>query len=106
MHVVAAKPLFLSAAQVSQSFLDQERAIFEEQSAEANNGAKAKSPEVLQKMIAGKVQKRLAEVCLLAQGHLAEEGNPVVSKYLDTLSAQHQTKVEVQDFALWTLNQQ
>jgi elongation factor Ts len=64
MHVVAAKPLFLSAADVSPDFLAKERAIFQEQS---KDDAATKKPEMVEKIIQGKINKRLAEVCLLAQ---------------------------------------
>eukprot|EP01040_Poterioochromonas_malhamensis_P020175 gene20175-24026_t len=101
MHVVAAKPLFLSPADVSQSFLDQENAIFAEQTQDDK-----KKPEVLQKIIQGKMNKRMAEVCLLQQGHLAEEGNPVVQKYVDSVGQSLQGKVTVDSFALWALNSQ
>lgn len=101
MHIVAAKPLFLSPADVSQSFLDQENAIFTEQTQDDK-----KKPEVLQKIIQGKMNKRLAEVCLLQQGHLAEEGNPVVQKYVDSVGQSLQGKITVDSFALWALNSQ
>lgn len=101
MHVVAAKPLFLSPTSVPQSFLDQEFAIFTEQTKDDK-----KKPDVLQKIIQGKVNKRLSEICLLQQGHLAEEGNPVVQKYIDTLGQSLKSKIAVDSFSLWALNSQ
>jgi elongation factor Ts len=101
MHIVAAKPLFLSPSSVPQSFLDQEYAIFEEQTKDDK-----KKPDVLQKIIQGKVNKRLSEVCLLQQGHLAEEGNPVIQKYLETLGQSLNSKITVDSFALWNCQQE
>lgn len=65
-----------------------------------------KKPDVLEKIIQGKVNKRLSEVCLLSQNHLAEDGNPAVKKYLDTISQSLKTKVDVADFSLWALNKE
>ena len=64
MHVVAAKPLFLSPAEVPADFLEKEKAIFQEQSKE---DAAKKKPDVVEKIIQGKINKRLSEVCLLGQ---------------------------------------
>lgn len=105
MHIVAAKPQFLSAAQVSPTFIEAERAIFVEQMKEDESSGKKKSPEVLEKILGGKVQKRLAEVCLLSQGHLAEEGNPVIQKHLEAVGKSVGAQVTVKDFALWALQQ-
>jgi elongation factor Ts len=102
MHVVAAKPLFLSSQNVPADFVEKELAIFREQSKE---DAGKKKPEVIEKIIQGKVNKRLGEVCLLGQNHMAEEGNPVVKKFVDTFAANQKSKVEVTDFTLWNLNQ-
>lgn len=105
MHIVAAKPLYLSTDAVPQIFIDQELAIFREQASDDKNNSK-KKPEMIEKAIQGKLNKRLGEVCLLSQSHLAEEGSPVVKKYLESLSSSWKTNVSVSDFHLWTLNQQ
>lgn len=61
MHVVAAKPQFLSPAEVPDSIMQREAEIFRQQSLEMSAGA-AKSPEVVDKIIRGKVLKRMSEV--------------------------------------------
>jgi elongation factor Ts len=105
MHIVAAKPLYLSSDSVPQAFIEQELAIFREQANEDKGNSK-KKPEMIEKAIQGKLNKRLAEVCLLSQQHLAEEGSPVVRKYLEGLSNSWKAPLNVMDFHLWTLNQQ
>ncbi len=102
MHVVAAKPLYLSSQEVPADFIEKEVAIFREQS---KDDVGKKKPEVVEKIIQGKVNKRLSEVCLLGQNHMAEEGNPVVKKFLDTFATSQNAKVEVKEFTLWNLNQ-
>lgn len=100
MHVVAAKPLFLAPENVSQEFIDKELAIFREQSKDEK-----KKPEIIEKMIQGKLNKRLSEICLLGQAHMAEEGNPVVKKYLEGLSKQHGSTINIVDYLLWSSKQ-
>lgn len=41
-----------------------------------------KPPEVVEKIINGRMQKFYSEVCLVEQEHMVEEGNPKVSKAL------------------------
>ena len=66
MHIVAAKPQFLKTADVPAALIEKETAIFREQSEQqgANNN---KKPEMFEKIIQGKVNKRLGEISLLEQ---------------------------------------
>jgi elongation factor Ts len=41
-----------------------------------------KPPEVLEKIVNGRMNKFYSEVCLTEQEHLVEEGNPKVAKAL------------------------
>ena len=41
-----------------------------------------KPPEVMEKIINGRIRKFYSEVCLLEQEHMVEEGNPKVSESL------------------------
>ena len=42
-----------------------------------------KPPEVVEKIINGRMRKFYSEVCLTEQEHMVEEGNPKVSKFLE-----------------------
>lgn len=101
MHIVAAKPTHVNIADVPTDIIDKEKAIFREQS----ESTPAKKPEILEKMIMGKVNKRLAEICLLQQAHVAEEGSPVITKFLEDFSKREKCAVTVQTFELWNLGQ-
>jgi elongation factor Ts len=101
MHVVASNPAYLSIADVPKDVLDRETAISLEQ---AQAEGKAKNEEIMKKIVAGKVQKRLGEICLLTQNHMAEEGSPVVSKYLSTVSSDLKVSVTCDGFIKWTLS--
>lgn len=41
-----------------------------------------KPPEVVEKIVTGKLRKFYSDVCLTEQEHMVEEGNPKVSKAL------------------------
>ncbi len=62
MHIAAAKPEALSTADVAKDKLERERAIYREQAA-----ASDKPPEVVEKMVEGRVRKYYEEVVLLEQ---------------------------------------
>jgi elongation factor Ts len=79
MHIVAAKPLFASIDDVPSEIMQREREILETQIA---LDAKQKPPEIVERMIAGRLKKFYEQVCLLEQNHMIEELNPKVSKAL------------------------
>jgi elongation factor Ts len=106
MHVVAAAPLYLDASSVPAAFVEAETALFREQSEETNaKEAKPKPKDILEKIIAGKVNKRLSEICLLSQPHVAEEGSPAIAKYLQGLGTKAGGAVTINAFERWTLGQ-
>jgi elongation factor Ts len=62
MHVAAAKPLCVDEDGVPADTLERERRIFAEQAAESG-----KPPEIVEKMVTGRVAKFLKEITLLGQ---------------------------------------
>lgn len=62
MHVAATNPLCIDEASVPAETLDRERRIFAEQAAESG-----KPPEIVEKMVNGRVAKYLKEITLLGQ---------------------------------------
>ncbi len=62
MHVTAMRPLVVAPDDVPADVVARERAIFEEQAA-----ASGKPPQIVEKMIAGRLRKFLAESSLLEQ---------------------------------------
>ncbi len=62
MHIAAARPEALSTADLSADKLARERAVYREQAA-----ASGKPPEVVEKMVEGRVRKYYEEVVLLEQ---------------------------------------
>jgi elongation factor Ts len=62
MHVAAVNPAFIDASEVPAAVLDKEREILTEQT----KGEK-KPPEIIAKMVEGRLRKYLAEITLLGQ---------------------------------------
>lgn len=105
MHTVAAKPAYLTAESVPPEVMERELAIFREQAASGEN-MKGKKPEVVEKIVQGKLSKRLGELTLLGQAHMAEEGGPVIKKFLEEYGkANGGVSVGVSKFALWSVGQ-
>ena len=62
MHIAAAEPRFISREEVTADDLERERAIFREQAL-----ASGKPPAVVERIVAGKLEKYYAEYVLLEQ---------------------------------------
>ena len=62
MHVAATNPVCIDETQVPAETLDRERRIFSEQAA-----ASGKPPEIIEKMVTGRIAKFLKEITLLGQ---------------------------------------
>jgi elongation factor Ts len=68
MHVAAVNPTYIDAADVPADVLEKERAILTEQT----KGEK-KPPEIIAKMVEGRLRKYLAEMTLLGQPFVKDE---------------------------------
>lgn len=62
MHVAALNPLALSSDELDQDVVDKERSVYADQAA-----ASGKPPEIVEKMVEGRLRKFYEEVTLLAQ---------------------------------------
>ena len=72
MHVAAANPAYIDASDVPAEVLDKEREILTEQT----KGEK-KPPEIIAKMVEGRLRKYLAEITLLGQPFVKDEDTTV-----------------------------
>ena len=103
MHIVAAKPQYLSSSAVPQSVRESEEAVMREQTL-ANP---PKNMAMLEKIIDAKVNKRLSEISLTGQAHMAVEGAPVIAKYVTELAKDNALpELELQAFQHWSLGQE
>ena len=67
MHVAASNPLAISRDNLDDSFIDREKTILREQAKDTG-----KSPEIIEKMIEGRLRKFYEEVCLLEQSFVID----------------------------------
>ena len=82
MHVTAINPMVVNQSQVPEATVAKEREIAASQAAESG-----KPPEIVEKMVEGKVRKFLAEVSLLDQPFV-KDGNVKVSALLKDAGAE------------------
>ncbi|MBN2300200.1 MAG: elongation factor Ts [Acholeplasmataceae bacterium] len=83
MHVAAQKPLFLDRSQIDQETLAHEKHILSQQAL-----AEGKPAEIVEKMVIGRLNKYLQDICLVDQGFV-KDPDQKVSAYLK----QNQTSV-------------
>ena len=81
MHVTASAPLVVTADELDQAFVDKEREILVAQATST-----AKTPEIAEKMVAGRLRKMLAELSLVEQPFV-KEPKTKVGKLLGTAGA-------------------
>jgi elongation factor Ts len=81
MHVAATNPMCISEDQVSQETLDKEKEIFVAQAKESG-----KPDEIIEKMVAGRMKKYLAEITLVGQAFV-KDPDQTVGKLLDSANA-------------------
>jgi elongation factor Ts len=81
MHVAAAAPRFLRREEVTEAMLEDEREIAWEQASKAG-----KPENVIEKIVAGKMEKFYAENCLLEQPYVREPEKTVGQLITDAVS--------------------
>lgn len=81
MQVAAARPLYVSRDEIPAAELDREREIYAAQAAQSG-----KPPQVVAKMVEGKIEKYASEVCLLDQDYVKEPGKPVRQVVADAIA--------------------
>ena len=80
MQVAAVNPEFVSSADVSEEKKESERAILISQ---AKNEDPNKPDNIIEKMVIGRLNKQLKEICLLEQSYI-KDGDITVKNYLKT----------------------
>lgn len=100
MHVVSAKPQYLSKEEIPADLIENERRI------EAGKADLAeKKPEMREKIVTGRVDKLLNERCLQEQ-MFVKDPNVSVGKFLQTKGAELGTELKPVKFALFILGEQ
>lgn len=97
MQIAALNPKYVSTDEVPEDYKEHEKEIL---MAQAKNDLKnAGKPEnIIEKMITGRLNKELKEVCLLEQEYVKAENKETVAKYLEQVSKEAGTSVTLKQF--------
>ena len=90
MHVAASNPLVLSPEHLGEDYIQKEREIFKSQVEKEN-----KPPEILEKMIEGKLNKQLSDVSLLKQPFV-KDPSIKIENYLSQADAEIESFVRIE----------
>lgn len=97
MQVAALNPKYVSTDDVPEEYKEHEKEILIAQA--KNNPKNANKPEnIIEKMITGRLAKELKEICLLEQEYVKAENKETVAKYLEMVSKEVGTPVELKRF--------
>ncbi len=97
MQVAALNPQYVSTDDVPEDYKEHEKEVL---IAQAKNDPKneGKPDNIIEKMITGRLNKELKEICLLEQEYVKAENKETVAKYLDAVSKEVGTPVVLQEF--------
>lgn len=85
MQVAAMNPKYLSSDDVSEEYKEKEKEVLLAQA--KNDPANANKPDnIIEKMIIGRLNKELKEVCLTEQVYVKAENKETVAKYVESVA--------------------
>ena len=94
MQVAAMSPKYTSRAEVSQEYMDHEKEIL---LAAAKKENPEKPENIIEKMIIGRPNKELKEICLLDQAYV-QDSDLTVAKYVEKVAKENNANVTVKRF--------
>ena len=94
MQVAAMSPKYTSRAEVSQEYMDHEKEIL---LAAAKKENPEKPENIIEKMIIGRLNKELKEICLLVQAYV-QDSDLTVAKYVEKVAKENNANVTVKRF--------
>lgn len=94
MQIAAISPKYVKRDEISEDYINHEREILKAQAMNENTG---KPENIIEKMVEGRLNKELKEVCLLDQTYV-KDGDLTVAKYLDAVTKEIGTPITVKKF--------
>lgn len=96
MHIVASRPAYMTPQDVPADEVEKEKSILMKQIQDEEDAAadskkkksKQKPPEIIEKIINGRMRKFYQQVCLTEQPHMIEDQNPKVATVLEKAGIQ------------------
>ena len=99
MHIAAANPTYVSSEDVPQEVLEEEKEIIREQYKDSG-----KPPEIVEKIVQGKLSKFYQEACLLDQSYIKED-KMTVKELVTSFIAKFGENIVISRFARFELGQ-
>ena len=99
MHIAATSPKSLDEKSLDSDIVDKERSIIKEQLKDTG-----KPDDIVEKMLDGKMNKFFEEVVLLNQKYVIDP-SLTISKLLENISSEKETKVTINSFTRYELGQ-
>jgi len=99
LHIAASNPTYVSSEEVPQEVLDEEKEIIRGQFKDSN-----KPPEIVDKIVEGKLKKFFEEVCLMDQPYVKDD-KVSVSKHVASFIAKFGENIQVRLFARFELGE-
>ena len=94
MQVAAMYPKYVSRTEVSQEYMDHEKEILLAQAKKENP---EKPDNIIEKMIIGRLNKEMKEICLLDQTYV-QDSDLTVAKYVEKVAKENGANVTVKKF--------
>jgi len=98
MHIAAASPLYLDRDAVSAEYIAKEKEIFTEQ-------IKDKPDNIREKIVQGKIDKMMEEICLLDQKYVKDDSK-TINEYLTETIARIGENIVLRRFVKYTLGEE
>lgn len=93
LQIASARPLYLQREDVPGETIEKERDIFRAQALESG-----KPEKIVDRIVEGKIRKRLSEICLLDQPFVKEE-KTTVRRLIESAAKEMGTGIEIRRFA-------
>ncbi len=94
MQIAAIYPKYVQRSEIPQDYIEHEKEILKAQAMNENTG---KPENIIEKMIEGRLNKELKEICLVDQVYV-KDGDLTVQKYLESVSKEIGTPITIKSF--------
>ncbi|MDF2589564.1 MAG: translation elongation factor Ts [Anaerocolumna sp.] len=94
MQIAAISPKYVQRTEIPEDYIAHEKEILKAQAMNENTG---KPENIIEKMIEGRLNKELKEICLVDQVYV-KDGDLTVQKYLDQVSKEIGTTITIKSF--------
>jgi len=96
MQIAAMSPKYVRQSEISEEYIAKEKEILKEQA--MNDPANANKPEaIIDKMLVGRLNKQMKEICLVDQAYV-KDGDMTVGKYIESVAKAEGCELDIVKF--------